>query len=102
MKKALKPIVSLSLASVLLIPTISAEPFAKETAKTEQSTKDDSIYIPKNIREGKTTEENDGFEDYKADTNAIFSAYAAKASYENVNNYIKKEKSFRQQRSNNS
>lgn len=92
MKKALKPIVSLSLASVLLIPTISAEPFAKETAKTEQSTKDDSIYIPKNIREGKTTEENDGFEDYKADTNAIFSAYAAKASYENVNNYIKKKK----------
>lgn len=95
MKKALKSLVSLALVSVLIIPTLPATSFAKETtSKTTKKTEDDSIYIPKDIRDGKVTEDNDGFEDATSTTkSALKSATAATASsYPDVNSYIKKKK----------
>ncbi|WP_167628773.1 GW domain-containing glycosaminoglycan-binding protein [Listeria valentina] len=80
--------------AIVAIPSIASAdevntPQPHNTTDDLKSADEQSIYVPQAIREGKVTEENDGFED-GSDTNVLADVPMLRAAgYPDVNSYIK-------------
>ncbi|MBC2082918.1 GW domain-containing glycosaminoglycan-binding protein [Listeria welshimeri] len=92
MKKLVKSaVVFASLAFIGASATMITENASAASIDTVQKVDDQSIYIPKGIRDGTATEEHDGFED---GTNSVLKEVPLlrAAGYPDVNSYIKTNK----------
>ncbi|WP_439443529.1 GW domain-containing glycosaminoglycan-binding protein [Listeria aquatica] len=80
--------------ALVAIPSVASAdevntPRPHDTTDDLKSADEQSIYVPQAIREGKVTEENDGFED-GTDTNVLADVPMLRAAgYPDVNSYIK-------------
>ncbi|MBC1535753.1 GW domain-containing glycosaminoglycan-binding protein, partial [Listeria sp. FSL L7-1485] len=89
MKKLVKSaVVFASLAIVGVSATTIAEKASASSIDTVQKADDQSVYIPKGVRDGTATEEHDGFEDETITVLKEVPLLRATSGYPNVNSYI--------------